>query len=493
MNLLMAVGDHGHLDLGFSIGSLVLRVILLAVVPVVAAFAVLRGFLGEPSRVTTIAVSMAAATAAAMVLLLSGGLNLPDQAVPLLLAALALPMYLVMSRDERFAAAVGLGRRLAPLVCAVAAAFASVQFGRAWLGDTGRDRTVTLLHTGVLLGLVAIVWFAVARPRGRGSTMGLRVGAALLGMALLAGAAQAITMRAPDSVPGVATEASLDVGGTTVDVLVVPNLPGWNLVHVSSATAVAGTGTDTVRPKRFRSEAGGQWLVVDLPAGRSAVWVRDIGGSGSVTTDTGATGAAQRALVGADGPECASAMLGRMLAAGTASGMRCPSEQLDQLDADVLRTMVDTIAARGHNRVALAQDGSPRGHAAVDVVRAAAAEHGIELVAPGAERVPLLLTSGWANAATTSRGVASGGIATEGIYLAPWLYGAPLLAAGAGQQVGVRFDVSDESFQRYGTALRRDYPGHTASTSGYLAWLDERGTPLDGAIRLVNPSSATVG
>jgi hypothetical protein len=493
MNLLMAAGDHGHLDLGFSIGSLVLRVILLAVVPVVAAFAVLRGFLGEPSRVTTIAVSMAAATAAAMELLLSGGLNLPDQVIPLLLAALALPMYLVMSRDKRFAAAVGLGRRLAPLVCAVVAALAAVQFGRAWLADVDRDRTATLLHTGVLLGLVALVWFAVARPRGRGITVGLRVGAALLGMALLAGAAQAITMRAPDSVPGVATAARLDIGGKAVDVLVVPNLPGWNLVHVNSVTAAVGTSKDTFRPKRSRSDAGGQWLVVDLPAGRSDVWVRDVGGSGSVTTDTGATGAAPRALVGADGPECASAMLGRMLAAGTATGTRCPSDQLDQLDIAALRTMVDSLAARGHDRVALASDGSSRGVAAVAAVRAAAADRGVELVAPGADGAPLLLTSGWSDAGTILRRVASGGLPAAGTYLAPWLFSAPLLAVDANQRVGVRFDVSDAAFQRYGAELRRDYPGQTPSATGYRAWLAERNQPVDGAVRLLDPGLSTVG
>jgi uncharacterized protein DUF6239 len=201
MTLLLSVGEHGHLDLGFSVGTLILRVLLLAAVPVVACFAFLRGFLGEPSRRTVVAVAIAAATAATMELLLSGQVNLPEQVIPLLLAALALPVYLAMSRDERFARAVGLGRRFAPLVFAVTAALAAVQFGLALLADAGRERTTTLLHTGVLLGLVALVWFAVARPRGRAVTMGLRVGAALLAVGLLAGTAQAITMRPPDPTP----------------------------------------------------------------------------------------------------------------------------------------------------------------------------------------------------------------------------------------------------------------------------------------------------
>lgn len=200
MDLLLASGEHGHLDVGFNIGTLGLRVLLLAAIPVVACFAFLRGFIGEPSRRTVVAVALAAATAATMELLLSGRVNLPEQTIPLLLAVLALPVYLALSRDERFARAVGLGRRFAPLVFAATAALAVVQFGLALLADAGRERTTTLLHTGVLLGLVALLWFAVARPRGRVVTMGLRVGAALLAVGLLAGSAQAIAMVPPDPV-----------------------------------------------------------------------------------------------------------------------------------------------------------------------------------------------------------------------------------------------------------------------------------------------------
>jgi len=492
MSLVLAAGEHGHLELGFSVGTLALRVILLAAVPVVAVFAVLRGFLGAQSRSTTVAVAMAAAVAAAMELLLSGGVNLPDQVVPLLLAALVLPVYLVLSRDERFAKAVGFGRRLAPLVHAVVAVLAAVQFGLAWFAGAGQDRTATLLHTGVLLGLVALVWFAVAEPRGRGVTVGTRVGAALLGMGLLAGTAQAITMRPPDPVPGVATEARLEVGGTEVDVLVVPNLPGWNLVHVSSTTAAVGTSEDALSPARPRPGATGRWLPIELPAGRSDVWVRDRGEAAAITTDTGGAGAAPQAFVGADGPECASAALGRMLAAGTAVGMRCPSERLDPLDAATLRTMVDSLAAQGHDRVALARDRSPRGDAVVAVVAAVAVERGVELVAPGAAETPLLITSGWAAADPLLRRVAGGELPAAGTYLAPWLFGAPMPAVDAGQHVGTRFDVSDEPFQRYRAALRNDFPGQTASAVGYQAWLAERREPEAGAVRLLRPRLSTM-
>ena len=200
MVLLSAVGEHGHLDLGFSVGTLALRVLLLAAVPVVACFAFLRGFLPEPSRRTVVAVALAAATAVTMELLLSGQVNLPEQAVPLLLAGLALPVYLTLSRDERFAPAVAAGRRYAPIVFAVTAVLAGVQFTLALTADT---RRATLLHTGVLLALVALVWFAIAQPRGRVVTVGVRVTAAVLGIGLLAATAQAIVLRPPDPVANV--------------------------------------------------------------------------------------------------------------------------------------------------------------------------------------------------------------------------------------------------------------------------------------------------
>ena len=207
---MLAVAQHSHnLEVGFTIGPVVLRLLLLAAVPVVASFAVLRGFLDEPSRRTTVAVATAAATAATMELLLSGGVNVPEQTVPLLLAALAVPVYLILSRDERYARAVDTGRRYAPWVFAVIAVLASVQFGLALFADAGRERTTILLHTGVLLGLVALTWFAIARPRGLAVTVGLRIGAAVMGMALLAGAAQAITMRPPDPTP---TAVNYDLG-----------------------------------------------------------------------------------------------------------------------------------------------------------------------------------------------------------------------------------------------------------------------------------------
>lgn len=198
-------GGHDHvLTVGVSIGPTVLRVALLVAVPVVVAFALLRGFLDEPDRRSLTAVLAATGGAAVLELLLSGGLSLSQRLVPLLLALLAVPIYLARSHDPRFAPAVDRARRLAPLVFWPAAALAAGLFARAWLVGVETERTATLLHTGVVVALVALAWFAVARTRNAAGTVSTRLGAAVLAMALLAGAAHATVLRDAEPVPGVA-------------------------------------------------------------------------------------------------------------------------------------------------------------------------------------------------------------------------------------------------------------------------------------------------
>lgn len=190
--LLTQGGGHDHvLTIGVNIGPLVLRVALLAAIPVVAGFALMRGFLAEPDRRQLAAVVATAGGAAVLELMLSGGLNLPEQLVPLLLALLGAALYLVLSRDPRFVSAVARTRRLAPWVFWPAAALAAGQFVRAWLAGAGAARTATLLHTGVVLALVALAWFAISRTHRAAGTVSVRLGAVVLAVALIGGAAQA--------------------------------------------------------------------------------------------------------------------------------------------------------------------------------------------------------------------------------------------------------------------------------------------------------------
>ena len=481
-------GGHGHsLDLGVSLGPLWLRVVLLAAVPVVAGYVLLRGFLAEPGRRTTVAVVATAGVAATLELLLAGGLNLPQQAIPLLLAALVVPMYLLLSRDERFTRMVSLGRRYAPWVFWPVAALATVQFGLAWLGSAAQAR---FLSTGVLLALVALVWFVVARTRRRSVTLGLRVGAALLATGLIAGVAQAVVLRSAEPAPGVATAAS--VGPDAVSAVVVPNQPGWNLVHVGADGAAVGTSRDRLVPAQARPGTSGGWVAVELPPGRTELWVRDRSGLGSFTTDAGGSGHAPAAVAGPDGPECASAMLGAMLVSG-AAGAECPSDALTTSDAAALRETVDFLAADGHRRLTMVTDQTPRGRSASATVRAAAAARGMAVRPPSGQASPLLVVSGWTDADTTLRGIASGSVPASATYLAPWLLTAPLLAIPAGQQVVRRFDPEDSLFQRYTAALRAAYPGQLPSASGYRAWLGERQESESGEVRLSPTDAAFAG
>lgn len=443
----LAVGEHGHLDVGFSIGPLVLRVALLAAVLAVAGFAMMRGFLAEPDRRTTIAVVTASIGAAALELLLSGGFALPDQVVPLLLAALAVPLYLVLSRDPARAALVARGRRFAHWVFWLFALLAAARFGQAWLGET--EQATTLLHTGVLLGLVAVAWFAVARPRA--GVMASRVGASLLAIGLVAGVAQATVSRQTDPTPGVAATVSVEVGDRRVNVVLVPNLPGWNLVHVDGAGLTVGADPETLA----QPDSAG-WLAVRLPTGRSEVVVGDRGATGSFVTDTGSAGTAPSELAGPGGVECASALLGRMLASGSVTDVSCPSDVLTPADARGLTATINRLAVNGETRLAVVSDETPRGRAAAATVRGAATAHNMAIVEPGRTTDPVVVVAGRPDASTVN----------SRTYLAPWL---------AELQPAPTAAAPNDSLRQYVLAFRAAYPTLQPSTAGFRGWLAGQG------------------
>lgn len=159
-------GGHDHvLSVGLVIGPLILRVTVLASMVVVAGYVLLRPFLTEPGRRTAACGIGAAAVAVSFELLLSGGLGLPEKSVPLLLAGVALPLYLVLSTDPRFSRLRGLGRSLAPWVFVGVAASSAVVLSQAWFAGMSPRDTATALHTGVVLTMVALAWSVVARCR----------------------------------------------------------------------------------------------------------------------------------------------------------------------------------------------------------------------------------------------------------------------------------------------------------------------------------------
>lgn len=185
---------HGHGSVGITIGPLALRVLLLAAVMVIAAFASLRGFTGPPAHRTAVWVWSAAAAVVVVELLLSGGLDIPQRVIPLVLAITAAPAYAIFSRDHRWAVIRGALRTVAPWLCAAASTLAAVEFARAWLSTTGEQR-MTLLHTGVQLAAVAVSWLVISHPRRRPAAFGLHTTAVALAMLVLAGAAHATTLQ----------------------------------------------------------------------------------------------------------------------------------------------------------------------------------------------------------------------------------------------------------------------------------------------------------
>ncbi len=448
-------GTHDHVfDLGIGIGPVVLRVALLAAVPVVAGYTLLSLFLPTPTRTTALWVVGTAGGVVMMELLVAGGLSVPVQVVPLLLGMLAVALYAVRSTDPRFAPLRAVLRRLAPWVLLGCAAAALLEFGRGW-SSTG----AVALHTGTMLAMVGLAWFILCRPRHRSGRLAVRGTAAVLAVALIGGAAQAIVLRPRETTPGMAA-AGL-VGG--VAVTIVPNLPGWNLVHVPAGAAEVGTAPDRLVAATNRPGTTGTWAAVRLPAGRAELWVRHRGELDSMTTDTGSSGAAPAELLGQDGPECASAILGAVLAAGGPALPDCPAGELTGPDAEALRAAVAVLAERGHRSLTVIGDATARGVAAGRTVRAAMATEGLADTRTAGG--PVLVVAGWPATAALVRDRTDG----APVYLAPWLLTDPLLTIDA--QVTPSFSPGDEAPRRYVLALRRGFPGEVPSAAGYRTWL----------------------
>ncbi|MEU3610444.1 hypothetical protein AB0E83_34160 [Streptomyces sp. NPDC035033] len=348
--------------------------------------------------------------------------------------------------------------------------------------------------------------------------------AATVAGAVLAGTAAATpprqTAARPDLPSGTPVLTSLTVGGKPVPVLVVPGRPGTNLVATSAADGAAGPAADRLTRGRPRPGSTLTWALVDLPPGRSTLWVSAGGATAGLPVDTSTPTAGRGAptpsatVSGPDGPECAHHALGRALAADTDTGRAdaeagahhaghpapaaplpteplttCPADALAPADAAALRTTVDHLADRGHRALALTADSSPRGRAAAAEIRAAAARAGLTVTAPGARSLPLVVATGWAGADSAVRAVASGRTRAEGTYLAPWLLTAPLLTPSAGQILPLRYAPRAPEAEGYLARLGARLPGETPTGAAYTAWRAARGTAA-GPVRLY--AAATV-
>jgi hypothetical protein len=256
-------------------------------------------------------------------------------------------------------------------------------------------------------------------------------------------------------------------------VLVVPQRPGRNLVLLMTDryTEVKVDGR-TYQPKASALSEG-YWVSVDLPAGRTRLEVRQGRQVVQQVLDLGSE-PSPAAFGGADELECAAAALGALLGGSVEPLTSCPSQSLSERDAGALRALVANLAGRKVTSVRLVGDRTPRSVAADKVITDAARKAGIK-VSTKDRSDAVIATAGWetAHAALSER--AHSTPATFGVYLAPWLLQASIVAAtGTSPLSPLWFDPDSEAVVGYLLALRRVAPQQSATSAGLAAYLAAR-------------------
>lgn len=359
------------------------------------------------------------------------------------------------------------------------------------------------------------------------------------GLAVVGVAAAAVTgllpAPAPAAVAGQALLRTVPLDGQDVPLLIAPLRPGPNLVQLGGSgytasgapapaddhatarhdmTGMSGHdmsthgGSATVAadgdPVGFTSRAGarGGWAVLDVPAGTTSLTVSMGGDSATVPVDVGedTAGASSAALTGRDGPECASAIVGAVLAGGPDAGgvTGCPSQTLDPDQARALTATVRTMAEKGARNVRLVGDASPRSVAAARLVRDEGAKAGLAF-SPAAENDPnsaLVVVAGWEHAVDVlgETGARSRTTPTHlgGTFLAPWLLTGEVLRQTASAFLPLSFAPNEPDAQRYALALAATHPDTAPSASGYLAWARTAGVPTDPRPSLYGAAAVNV-
>ncbi|WP_344414498.1 hypothetical protein [Amycolatopsis minnesotensis] len=387
----------------------------------------------------------------------------------------------------------GSSLRLGPLAITLGGLLVLAGGTQLALSGIGFDRRLYGSAFGVallailVLALVATVVAAVPRA-DPGRTY--RFGAAAIAIGFLAWSALAAIPKPPElPVPGVPLLASVSVADQDVPVLVSPQRPGRNLVHVPATAgevSVAVEGGQAVRATA-RPGAEGSWAEVDLPDGRSDLVLTKDDSPAKVEVDAGtAEGAASAA--GSDGPECAAAALGGLLNNRRTLLTACPSDALSDDDADALRKLVGFLAERRAPVIDLVADETARGAAAAKVVREAAARKNIP-VAPGqSPDGALVVVSGWdlgyrtmRDAATAQREKPAYGY---GLYAAPWLLHGPIVNLVASSSIPLRFDPREQLAVSYAVTVGNGFGGESPSVAGFRNWLGDQWRSVSGEVQI---------
>lgn len=365
--------------------------------------------------------------------------------------------------------------RRTPLVLGSAAAL--VASGIVTAAISGLGFGSRLYGTGYGLLVVALIVLPIVA-----AVLGLRVrtggfraaGAGVLAVAFLVWCAlPGVPQPGPEATPGVPLLAH---AGDGTPLLVSPLRQGKNLVHFPAG---AGDHISVTAENGRKVQAGpmpgaeGSWADVDLPAGRSSLTVEHGGSTSTVQVDTGAVPPLPSA-VGDDGPECASAALGGLLAGSRVPLTRCPSDALDPADADALRQLVGYMAAHGISDITVAEDGSPRSRQAAQLVRTSAARAHLRTGSPAGPRSALVDVAGWSRSATLLGGVAGQQVTRPtygaGVFLAPWLLYTPVVNRVATSFVPLRFNPRDQRALTYSVTVENAFGKENPSTAGLDQW-----------------------
>ncbi|MDN5747411.1 MAG: hypothetical protein L0H64_02610, partial [Pseudonocardia sp.] len=277
-----------------------------------------------------------------------------------------------------------------------------------------------------------------------------------------------------------------------------PLRPGANLVHFpdSAGDGLFVTAENGLRVRATpRMGAEGTWAEVELPVGHSDLTIDRGGAASTVQVDTGAEPPLPSA-VGDDGPECASAALGRLVAGSRAPLTGCPSDALAPADATALRRLVGYLAARDTPGITIAGDDSPRSRQAAQVVRDSAAQAGVPATDAAHPSNALIDVAGWSRSAQLLGEVADGQSArptyTAGVYLAPWLLHAPVISKVPTSFLPLRFNPRAEQALSYAVALENAFGQQSPSIAGFDQWLTAHHTEIQGPVTLYASAQVSV-
>ena len=393
--------------------------------------------------------------------------------------------------------------RIGPLATSLAALLTGVGALRLALSGIGIDRRLFSSAYGLLL-VAAVVLPAAAtvanvlRARAKRSPGAIvTTCAGLVAGALLAWTALVAVPTPPDlPVPGKPLLGTVHLEGRDVPVLVTPHRPGPNLVHLpesagTNVTIRAG-GEQVVATKR--PGAQGLWAEVQLPPGRSDVIFARGASSDELGVDTGEL--APRPLPADDGPECAAAALGSLVAERPLPVDRCPSDVLTSADETALRELVRYLDSHGVRAITLVADATPRGRAAGTVVRSEAARAGIRVLSGPARQSALVIVSGWRTAHQTAVRAAKEQLEAptyiRGIYLAPWLLNEPIATSVASASVPLRFDPREPAAIDFTVRIGDAFGGQRPSVGAYREYLRANGLPEQGPLRVFAVAQVSV-